>query len=468
MTVKDLPCWPSEPLYDQIVDGDKLKASGADLSHYNTGGVWAEQPDPTILTAGVDFDHVVLAAASPSLPQICPKAIAALPAWKKMVDKVSWTRTQAFQLWMTRTKDEIGLPGPPAIVGSYVEPWSSITDFTHLLEREDWPASYDVKFLTYSCGVMPVTDPSDQKQADALVFDRVKGFVENNAQPIWPGTMKGNAFDWSVLAAPAGTAGVQRLAAQYWRANVDTTELYVLSTPEGIANRIAAGDDRPHQPGVRRRLDGQRLQYRQRRGRSDVGPAGGASRVRRADRHRQRRRLLIGGTPPHSYGEVSASYADGGGSSNGTAGVAGQSGEMAFRQRHVARQRETPRLVERLAHKLVLPRIDCRSMPSAVPWASRWRGRASGKERAKAPRRLTALAAIGRSPSFEEDVGEAGAAFQRVEAGRRFGGESGETVGRGLAGRRAVAAHQLRLGELARDPDALGGAYSRRAGRSRP
>jgi uncharacterized protein with NAD-binding domain and iron-sulfur cluster len=239
--VKDLPCRPSDPLYDQIVDGDKLRASGADLSHYDTGAPWAEQPDPTILTAGVDFDSVVLAAALPSLPQICPRAIAALPAWQKMVDKVSWTRTQAFQLWMTKTKDEIGLPGPPAVLGSYVEPWSSITDFSHLLKREDWPASYDVKFLTYSCGVMPATDPSGQKEADALVFDRVKGFVENNAQPIWPGTVNGNAFDWSVLAAPEGTAGVQRLAAQYWRANVDTTELYVLSTPEGIANRIAAG-----------------------------------------------------------------------------------------------------------------------------------------------------------------------------------------------------------------------------------
>jgi uncharacterized protein with NAD-binding domain and iron-sulfur cluster len=240
--VKDLPCWPSEPLYDQIVDGDRLKASGADLSHYVTGGDWAEQPDPTMLTAGVDFDHVVLAAALPSLPQICPKAIAALPRWQTMVDKVSWTRTQAYQLWMTKTKDQIGLPGPPAIVGAYVEPWSSITDFTHLIPREDWPASYNVKFLTYSCGVMPATDPSDQKAADALVFARMKGFVENNAQPIWPGTMNGNAFDWSVLAAPDGTVGEQRLTFQYWRANVDTTELYVLSTPEGIANRIAAGD----------------------------------------------------------------------------------------------------------------------------------------------------------------------------------------------------------------------------------
>jgi len=240
--VKGLPCWPSEPDYDQIEDGDKLKASGADLSHYDTGGDWAEQPNPTILTAGIDFDHVVLAAALPSLPQICPTAIAALPAWKKMVDNVTWTRTQAFQLWMTKTKDEIGLPGPPAVLGAYVEPWSSITDFTHLLEREDWPASYDVKFLTYSCGVMPATDPSDQKLADALVFSRVKGFVEDYARPIWPGTMNGTSFDWSVLAAPEGTEGVQRLASQYWRANVDTTELYILSTPGGIANRLAAGN----------------------------------------------------------------------------------------------------------------------------------------------------------------------------------------------------------------------------------
>jgi predicted NAD/FAD-dependent oxidoreductase len=70
----------------------------------------------------------------------------------------------------------------------------------------------------------------------------VKGFVENSAAPIWPGTMKNGAVDWDVLAAPPGTAGVQRLSCQYWRANVDTTELFMLSTPEGIANRIAAGN----------------------------------------------------------------------------------------------------------------------------------------------------------------------------------------------------------------------------------
>jgi uncharacterized protein with NAD-binding domain and iron-sulfur cluster len=238
--VKDLPCWPSEPLYDQIVDGETLRKSGADLSHYDNG--WEDRGGTKILTAGVDFDHIVLAAALPSLPQICPDAIKALPRWQDMVDNVTSTRTQAFQLWMTKTREEIRLPGPPAVLGAYVEPWSSITDFTHLLPREDWPDAAGVKFLTYSCGVMPSTDPSNQKEADALVLRRVTEFLQNNAQPIWPGATIGGQFDWSVLAAPADAVGPERVKSQYWRANVDSTELYVLTTSAGVGHRIKAGD----------------------------------------------------------------------------------------------------------------------------------------------------------------------------------------------------------------------------------
>lgn len=240
VVVKDLPCWPSEPLYDQIVDGEKLRQSGADLSHYASG--WVDTGGTAILTAGVDFDHVVLAAALPSLPQICPAAIKALPRWQDMIDNVTSTRTQAFQLWMTKSREEIRLPGPPAVIGAYVEPWSSITDFTHLLRREDWPDSAGVKFLTYSCGVMPSTDPSNQKEAEAVVFKRITEFLQSDAQPIWPGAAIGTGLDWSVLAAPAGAVGPERLKSQYWRANVDSTELYILSTSLGIGHRIKAGD----------------------------------------------------------------------------------------------------------------------------------------------------------------------------------------------------------------------------------
>ena len=30
---------------------------------------------------------------------------------------------------------ELGMTGPPEIFGAYVEPWSSLTDFSHLLPR---------------------------------------------------------------------------------------------------------------------------------------------------------------------------------------------------------------------------------------------------------------------------------------------------------------------------------------------
>jgi len=285
VSVKDLPCWPSEPLYDQIVDGDKLKASGADLSHYTNG--WPDAGEPTVLRAGTDFDHIVLAAALPSLPLICPTAIAALPAWQKMVDKVSWTRTQAFQLWMTKTKNEIGLAGPPAVVGSYVEPWSSITDFTHLLQREDWPASY--LFVRRDAG-----DRSSGPEAGGRTGVRSHEGLPREQRPA---DLAGHDEGRRVrLECPGRAARHGRAAA------AGEPILAGQCRHHGTLCPVDSGRDRPshrrrqhgtRQSGVRGRLDGQRLQHRQRRRSGDVGPAGGAGGVRSADRYRQCRRRLI-------------------------------------------------------------------------------------------------------------------------------------------------------------------------------
>ena len=94
---------------------------------------------------------------------------------------------------------------------------------------------------------------------------------------------------------------------------------------------------------------------------------------------------------------------------------------MTFRKRDVARQRETPRLVERLAHELLRRgsmAVQCLQPPLGQQMA-RPREREGAGECAEAldrPGRHRPVAEL------EEDVGEAGAAFQRVEAGGRFGG----------------------------------------------
>ena len=51
-----LECWPSEPNYDQLVEGDKLKASGANLESFYT--TWEDVEDIT-LRVNDDFDEVV-------------------------------------------------------------------------------------------------------------------------------------------------------------------------------------------------------------------------------------------------------------------------------------------------------------------------------------------------------------------------------------------------------------------------
>ena len=242
VVVNDLPCWPSEPDYDQIIDGDVLRAADTNLEHYDS--TWKDTGGTITLVAERDFDHVIIGMALPSLPATCSELFEASDTWRAMQANVTATRTQAFQLWFNQTRQQMGLPGPPAILGSYIEPWSSITDFSHLLPRECWPNSFNVSFLTYSCGVMPYNAPSTQSAADAYVFDNMREFLGRDVQAIWPGAcMSGSLgeLNWDRLVAPAGVSGEARLQHQYWRANIDTTELYVLTVAGSVKYRLKAG-----------------------------------------------------------------------------------------------------------------------------------------------------------------------------------------------------------------------------------
>lgn len=243
--VKDLLCWPNAPLFDQIVSGAKLKSSGANLEHYSSG--WKNAGPVVELKAGEDFDLVVFAVPLPAHQHVCPELIRHSAKWTDAVAHVRSTPTQAMQLWFGPTRQELGVELPPVITGTFVEPWSSLSDFSHLLLREDW-SNEPVNYLTYTCGAMPVSVGDDQAVANEYVFASAKSWLEHNAKALWPRaySSKGEAFDWATLHAPPKTAGADRLKAQYLRANIDANELYVLSTPGGIDHRPrtrAAGFD---------------------------------------------------------------------------------------------------------------------------------------------------------------------------------------------------------------------------------
>ena len=63
-----LPCWPDAPFYEQLVQGEALKASGANLESDWSGWTGCRR-DP--LEAGTDFDHVVLGIPVGALKEIC-------------------------------------------------------------------------------------------------------------------------------------------------------------------------------------------------------------------------------------------------------------------------------------------------------------------------------------------------------------------------------------------------------------
>jgi uncharacterized protein with NAD-binding domain and iron-sulfur cluster len=274
--VKDLPCWPSTPLYDQLEEGDKLQARRLDLESY-----LAERPPwevPLTLKKGHDFDQVVLGISLGALPIICPELIDASPAWKAMVENVKTERTQSCQLWLKPGGKKLGWEAPsgrtPPIIGAYVEPLSSWADMSHLVEREDWPPGAAPGTIAYACG--PLADPGPEAppppyssgstypdEQDAAVQVTTREFLQEHADQLWPGaTIRANGpagprtsscLHWDHLVGEPGQTGPANLQAQYFRANVDPSSRYVLSVPgstkyrlksdrSGFANLFLAGD----------------------------------------------------------------------------------------------------------------------------------------------------------------------------------------------------------------------------------
>jgi uncharacterized protein with NAD-binding domain and iron-sulfur cluster len=232
--VHDLDCWPSVPDFTQIRDGARLQASGANLEHWNSG--WIDRGDPLTLRRGADFSRVILAISYSVLPQVTAPLATANPRWKAMLDGLGVTDTVAVQLWFARSRTGLGRTGPADIIGGYVEPWSSLSDFSHLLPRESWPETGGPLCLYYTCGPCGSVAPPD----DDGVFDNLKSFLATAGATLWPAGRSPDGFDWDLLWAPAGAVGANRLRAQYWRVNSDPTEQYVISTAGTAGVRLRA------------------------------------------------------------------------------------------------------------------------------------------------------------------------------------------------------------------------------------
>lgn len=239
--VKGLACWPSQPDWAQLVDGDQLLDAGVDLERP------AALPSDVARTleVGRDFDLVVLAIPVPAHPDICAELIDANDAYREMVASHRAVATQAFQVWSSAPETDLGWPFPrEAVASGFVEPLDTLCPMPQLLDREAWPAG-SVQSIWYACGVLPGVGPwrADAEDDHARqVRENAIRWLEDDSPVPWPSASGDGGFDWSLLGDPSTTdAGAERFESQYWRANVTPSELYVRTPPGSVVKRLWPG-----------------------------------------------------------------------------------------------------------------------------------------------------------------------------------------------------------------------------------
>ncbi|MCB0656770.1 MAG: NAD(P)-binding protein [Saprospiraceae bacterium] len=266
MLIKGLHCWPSHPFWkwdrlaDQIHPKDLsgLQAAAINLESHWSG--WDGIQDIT-LKKGVDFDQVVLGISKEGLNSICPGIIEKKKAWKDMMDHVQTVQTQAVQLWLKEDLKELGMDLPKLglsamdnpILDTYVDPINSYADMSELVGWESWQEGDKPKHIAYFCGPLLETDmqPLSNDKAwphnqDARVREMAMQWLNDNVGFLWPlATQKTNlsGLDFHLLVDPdhdPNATGIEKLSRQFYRANIDPSERYVLSVPGSGKHRLKA------------------------------------------------------------------------------------------------------------------------------------------------------------------------------------------------------------------------------------
>ena len=252
--VKGLDCWPSAPLYAQIAPAQAalLQQHQVNLEHF-----WSDwdtiyqshfqQPLPQKrLVKGVDFDKVICGISIGAMPHIASEVLAQSPALALAVDKVQTVATQAYQVWLDETLDGIGWKiasdtQEQPVLSGFSEPFDTWASMDQLLDKEDWQGAQP-KNASYFCSALPVDTypPQSDSQFNAQKTLEAKqgamGQLTHEIHKLWQNI--DGEFPWQWLHCPAHSQGVERFDSQYWRANVDPSERYVLSVKGSSKYRV--------------------------------------------------------------------------------------------------------------------------------------------------------------------------------------------------------------------------------------
>ena len=245
--VLELDCWPSEPKFELLEQGDALRASEANLEDWWTD--WKDPVPPLVLTYGAatdGFDKVILGCSIGIFEYIAKDLIAKNKPFRDMVANVKTTQTQAAQCWLAPDLAGLGWTLNSPVLDGYAEPMDTWADMTHLLAREDWSKSPVVpKNLAYLCSPMPDTVwPLPPRtvhdyatKQNAMVKQNAISWLSKSSAGLWPATQKNGDFNWDLLVG-SRASGVARFDSQYWIATWNPSDRYVLAMPNSVNYRL--------------------------------------------------------------------------------------------------------------------------------------------------------------------------------------------------------------------------------------
>lgn len=248
--VDGLPCWPSVPRYEQLVERELLAQQGADLEC-----PWDPWPGvgSVCLQRGKDFDDVIFGISLGAVPALCPSLIADDRRWREMTQHVRTVATQAAQLWFRSDLAALGWSRPSPVLDAYDDPLNTWADMTFLLPRETWPRTNAPRSLAYLVGPLPDSGAAEPGPAGreylqlrrAQVRTYVRHWLSHSAAGLFPRTAQPevpSSFDWQCLHDPEDRSGAERLDALYLRTNVAPSERYVQSIAGSTLYRVFSED----------------------------------------------------------------------------------------------------------------------------------------------------------------------------------------------------------------------------------
>ncbi len=247
--VKGMRCWPSQPDFSQLKGGAQMRREKRDFeSFWDNRRVGTKE-----LKVTRDFDFVVLGVGIGALPYVCSEIIATNPRWRSMVERVKTVSTQAFQIWLNADLQDLGWDIPPVTLTTFVKPFDTWADMGHVVPAENWPKP-EPRTAAYFCNVL-ADPPCDPEAGDIDYPKRRREEVRRNAieflnrdiAKLWPNAVKRQgAFRWDLLVDPKANSKDTtnaRFDTQYWTANVNPSDRYVLSVPGSASYRISPLDN---------------------------------------------------------------------------------------------------------------------------------------------------------------------------------------------------------------------------------